>query len=67
MDRSQAASLLRHEPAANEIGKLLAMIMPILYAIDSRASAETLCTCLSEHRERRADPRLRLPIVHTGA
>lgn len=42
---------LLHELASNEISKLLAMTMPILYTIDSRASAQALCAYLWEHRK----------------
>jgi AcrR family transcriptional regulator len=42
---------LLHELAANEISKLLAMTLPILYTIDSRASAQALCAYLWEHRK----------------
>ena len=40
-----------HDVAAREISKLLAMTLPILYTIDSRASAQALCAYLWEHRK----------------
>ncbi|MGB8365769.1 MAG: TetR/AcrR family transcriptional regulator [Rhizomicrobium sp.] len=54
------ATFFRHYPdkeallqdlAAREIGKLLAMAEPILYTVDSRASAQALCAYLWEHRK----------------
>jgi AcrR family transcriptional regulator len=42
---------LLHDLAAREIGKLLAMAEPILYTVDSRASAQALCAYLWEHRK----------------
>lgn len=42
---------LLHELAANEISKLLAMTMPILYTIDTRASAQALCAYLWKNRK----------------
>ena len=42
---------LLHDLAAHEIGKLLAMAQPILYTVDSRASAEALCSHLWEYRK----------------
>jgi AcrR family transcriptional regulator len=42
---------LLHDVAAGEISKLLAMSMPILYTVDSRASAQALCAYVWEHRK----------------
>lgn len=42
---------LLHDLAAFEIAKLLAMAEPILYTVDSRASAQALCAYLWEHRK----------------
>ena len=42
---------LLHDLAAFEISKLLAMAEPILYTVDSRASAQALCAYLWEHRK----------------
>lgn len=42
---------LLHELAALEISELLAMAEPILYTVDSRASAQALCAYLWEHRK----------------
>jgi AcrR family transcriptional regulator len=42
---------LLHDVAAREIGKLLAMAEPILYTVDSSASAQALCAYLWEHRK----------------
>jgi AcrR family transcriptional regulator len=42
---------LLHELAAREISELLAMAEPILYTVDSRASAQALCAYLWEHRK----------------
>jgi len=42
---------LLNDFAAREISRLLAMTLPILYAIDSRASAQALCAYLWEHRK----------------
>jgi AcrR family transcriptional regulator len=42
---------LLHDLAAREISKLLAMTLPILFTIDSRASAQALCAYLWEHRK----------------
>jgi AcrR family transcriptional regulator len=42
---------LLHDLAAREIGKLLAMTLPILFTVDSRASAQALCAYLWEHRK----------------
>jgi AcrR family transcriptional regulator len=41
---------LLHDVAAGEIGKLLAMTLPILISVDSHASAQALCAYLWEHR-----------------
>ena len=43
---------LLHDLAALEISELLAMAEPILYTVDSRASAQALCAYLWEHRKR---------------
>jgi AcrR family transcriptional regulator len=42
---------LLHDVAAREISRLLAMTLPILYTIDSLASAQALCAYLWEHRK----------------
>lgn len=42
---------LLHDLAAREISRLLAMAEPILYTVDSRASAQALCAYLWEHRK----------------
>lgn len=42
---------LLHDLAAREISKLLAMTLPILYTVDSRASAQALCAYLWENRK----------------
>lgn len=42
---------LLHDLAAHEIGKLLAMTMPILYTTDSLASTRALCAYVWEHRK----------------
>ncbi len=42
---------LLHDLAAREIAKLLAMTLPILFTVDSRASAQALCAYLWEHRK----------------
>ena len=42
---------LLHDLAAHEISKLLAMAQPILYTVDSRASAEALCSYVWEYRK----------------
>jgi len=42
---------LLHDLAANEISKLLAMTIPVLYTVDSRASAQALCAYLWENRK----------------
>lgn len=42
---------LLHDLAAHEIGKLLAMTMPILYTADSLASTRALCAYVWEHRK----------------
>jgi AcrR family transcriptional regulator len=42
---------LLHDLAAMEIGQLLGMAEPILYTVDSRASAQALCAYLWEHRK----------------
>lgn len=42
---------LLHEVAASEIRQLLAMTLPILYTVDSRASTQALCAYLWEHRK----------------
>lgn len=39
-----------HDLAAAEIGKLLALALPILHTVDSRASAQALCAYVWEHR-----------------
>ena len=39
-----------HDLAALEIGKLLALALPILHTVDSRASAQALCAYVWEHR-----------------
>ncbi len=41
---------LLHDLAAQEIGKLLTMAEPVLYTVDSLASAQALCAYLWEHR-----------------
>ncbi len=41
---------LLHDLAAHEIGKLLAMTLPILYTADSLASTRALCAYVWEHR-----------------
>lgn len=41
---------LLHDLAAREINQLLAMTLPILYTVDSHASARALCAYLWEHR-----------------
>ena len=42
---------LLHDVAASEIRKLLAMTLPILFTVDSRASVQALCAYLWEHRK----------------
>jgi AcrR family transcriptional regulator len=42
---------LLHDLAAREINQLLGMAEPILYTVDSRASAQALCAYLWEHRK----------------
>jgi AcrR family transcriptional regulator len=42
---------LLHDLAAREIGELLALTLPILFTVDSRASAQALCAYLWEHRK----------------
>jgi AcrR family transcriptional regulator len=42
---------LLHDLAAREISQLLAMTLPILYTVDSRASTQALCAYLWEHRK----------------
>jgi AcrR family transcriptional regulator len=42
---------LLHEVAAGEIRKLLAMALPILYTVDSRASAQALCAYVWKHQK----------------
>jgi len=42
---------LLHDLAAREISALLAMAEPILYTVDSRASAQALCAYLWAHRK----------------
>jgi len=42
---------LLHDVAAREIGQLLAMTLPILFTVDSRASTQALCAYLWEHRK----------------
>jgi len=42
---------LLHDLAAREISRLLAMTLPILYTVDSRASTQALCAYLWEHRK----------------
>ncbi len=42
---------LLHDVAASEISKLLAMTLPILFTVDSRASVQALCAYLWEHRK----------------
>ncbi len=54
------ATFFRHYPdreallndlAARQIGELLAMALPILYTVDSRASTQALCAYVWEHRK----------------
>jgi AcrR family transcriptional regulator len=47
---SDKESLL-HDVAAREIAQLLAMTLPILFTVDSRASTQALCAYLWEHRK----------------
>jgi AcrR family transcriptional regulator len=42
---------LLQDVAAREISGLLAMTLPILYTVDSRASTQALCAYLWEHRK----------------
>jgi AcrR family transcriptional regulator len=42
---------LLHDVAAGEIRKLLAMALPILHTVDSRASAQALCAYVWGHRK----------------
>jgi len=42
---------LLHDLAAREISQLLAMTMPILYTVDSRASTRALCAYVWRHRK----------------
>jgi AcrR family transcriptional regulator len=42
---------LLHDVAAREISQLLAMTLPILFTVDSRASTQALCAYLWEHRK----------------
>jgi AcrR family transcriptional regulator len=42
---------LLHDLAAREISQLLAMTLPILFTVDSRASVQALCAYLWEHRK----------------
>lgn len=42
---------LLHDLAAREISQLLAMTLPILFTVDSRASTQALCAYLWEHRK----------------
>ena len=42
---------LLHDVAAREIAQLLAMTLPILFTVDSRASTQALCAYLWEHRK----------------
>jgi AcrR family transcriptional regulator len=41
---------LLHDLAAQEIGRLLTMTLPILYSVDSLASTQALCAYVWEHR-----------------
>ena len=54
------ATFFRHYPdkaallndlAAAEVGELLKRALPILYAVDTRASCVSLCTYVDEHRQ----------------
>jgi AcrR family transcriptional regulator len=42
---------LLHDLAAGEISKLLAMTLPIFYAVDSESSTRALCAYVWEHRK----------------
>jgi AcrR family transcriptional regulator len=42
---------LLHDVAATEISQLLAMTLPILYTVDTRASTQALCAYTWEHRK----------------
>jgi AcrR family transcriptional regulator len=42
---------LLHDLAERQIGELLAMAMPILYTVDTRASARALCAYVWEYRK----------------
>lgn len=42
---------LLNDVAAREIGQLMAMTLPILFTVDSRASTQALCAYLWEHRK----------------
>jgi AcrR family transcriptional regulator len=42
---------LLHDVASREIAQLLAMTLPILFTVDSRASVQALCAYLWEHRK----------------
>ena len=42
---------LLHDVAAREISQLLAMTLPILYTVDTRASTQALCAYTWEHRK----------------
>lgn len=42
---------LLHDLAARQISQLLAMTMPILYTVDSRASCRALCAYVWQHRK----------------
>lgn len=42
---------LLHDLSAGEIRKLIAMTMPLLYTVDSRAATQSLCAYLWEHRK----------------
>ncbi|NHO67094.1 TetR/AcrR family transcriptional regulator [Aestuariicella hydrocarbonica] len=42
---------LLNDLAAQEIHKLLTMTLPILYSVDSMASAQALCSFVWEHRK----------------
>ena len=42
---------LLHDVAAREIRQLLAMTLPILFTVDSRASSQAVCAYVWEHRK----------------
>ena len=41
---------LLHDVAARQIGQLLAMTLPVLFTVDSRATTRALCAYVWEHR-----------------